>query len=257
MWLALATLLTALPPAGKSIAVLDFETAGVSPELASAAGLLVPEEVRKAAPTAQVVSGNDIRTMISNERQKALLGCGSESSCLAELAGALGSEELVSGKLGRIGTSYIVELRRVDMVRGRPIHSVARTVAREDQLIETIKSGIADLYPAPKRGTPSAAWVPAAVGVAALGTGTYFLVQAKDAHDKFTARTPPASGETPAQLESRGNTQQLFGFIGLGVGVAAIAATGALYAFTGPADAPGDVQVAFTGNAVGVTLCLP
>lgn len=249
--------MAALPPPAKSIAVLDFETAGVTAELAAAADLLVPQEVRRHAPAARVVSGNDIRALLGNERQKQLLGCGDASSCIAELAGAIGSDELVTGKIGRIGTQYVVELRRLDAARGRAIHSLTRTASREEALIDAIRGGIAELYPPPPASGRDYAWIPAAGGAVALGAGTFFLFEARGAHEQLRADDPPVSGEAPAQIRRRGESAQVLGFVGVGLGIAALAGAGALLAFGAPADPATSVQVAFTGQAVTLSVRLP
>ena len=52
----------------------------------------------------QVISQQDIATMLGLERQKQLMGCADDStSCLAELSGALGARFVMSGTLTRLG----------------------------------------------------------------------------------------------------------------------------------------------------------
>ena len=46
-------------------------------------------------PGAEVVSGAEIRSLIGFERQKQLLGCKEDSSCIAEMGGALGASGFV------------------------------------------------------------------------------------------------------------------------------------------------------------------
>jgi hypothetical protein len=58
------------------------------------------------------MSRADIRSMISFEAEKQLLGCG-EESCLAELGGALGVEFLVTGSVSRVGEATLLSLKKI------------------------------------------------------------------------------------------------------------------------------------------------
>src|SRR6185295_5852068 len=59
-----------------------------------------------------VTGKNDIAALLGLERQKQLLGCSDEqASCLAELAGALGVDGLLTGSLGKVGNGYVVEVK--------------------------------------------------------------------------------------------------------------------------------------------------
>lgn len=60
----------------------------------------------------RVITQGDVAAMLGMERQKQLLGCGEQqSSCLAELAGAMGSDALVVGSVGRLGSGLTVSLK--------------------------------------------------------------------------------------------------------------------------------------------------
>ncbi len=55
--------------------------------------------------------------MLSVERQKQLMGC-SDSSCMAEIAGALDVDGVVVGSLARLGESYLLSAQYVDSRTG-------------------------------------------------------------------------------------------------------------------------------------------
>ena len=60
----------------------------------------------------QVVSSKDVAATLGLERQRQLVGCSAESSsCLAELAGALGVSALLSATVARAGSNFVVSLR--------------------------------------------------------------------------------------------------------------------------------------------------
>ncbi len=63
----------------------------------------------------RVVSSDDISTVIGLERQKELLGCNeSKTNCIAELAGALGVDGLITGQVAKVGKSYQVNVKVLD-----------------------------------------------------------------------------------------------------------------------------------------------
>jgi TolB-like protein len=80
-------------------------------------------ELRKRQGLA-VTDRNDIAAVLGAEKEKALLGC-SNDSCLAEIGGALGVEQLVSGTVGRVGKSLIVNLTLIDSKKAQAISTVS------------------------------------------------------------------------------------------------------------------------------------
>lgn len=83
----------------------------------------------------QVVTSSQIATMLGFEREKALLGCPEDSaSCLAELAGALGSNSVLVGNVARFGGRYAVTLRVVSAADGRQLAGVSGRDIEEEKL---------------------------------------------------------------------------------------------------------------------------
>jgi len=70
-------------------------------------------EVRK-LERVSAVSTAEIGEMLSFEQQRQLLGCG-DDSCLAEISGALGVDELVNASMGSVGDSNVFTLKRIDL----------------------------------------------------------------------------------------------------------------------------------------------
>lgn len=238
----LLAVLTAAPVAKTQIAVLELEAAGVPTELTETASLLVPTEVRKHAPGATVISGAEIRSMIGFEKQKALLGCADDStSCMTELGGALGADELVTGKIGKLADSYVLELRRIDAKQARPIRSMTRILERDSDFIPAIKAGVAELYgvepSAPARGgLRRYAWIPSAGAVVLGGVGAFALAQANSRHGELVGSTPSAT--PPERLRDEGRTYQAVGNVSLGVAVGSAAVALILYLASGSDHAP-------------------
>jgi hypothetical protein len=68
--------------------------------------------------------------MVDFEAEKQALGCDT-SSCLSEIAGALGAGYVVFGRVGRLDDVYLLQLNLFDSAKGR---AVAREEARSDKL---------------------------------------------------------------------------------------------------------------------------
>lgn len=84
------------------MAMIGFSGAAVSPELLSSYSETFA--LRLAEAGLHVITPKDVAGMLGAERQRQLLGCASESaSCMAELAGALAAEALITGDVSRIG----------------------------------------------------------------------------------------------------------------------------------------------------------
>lgn len=75
----------------------------------------------------KVVTQNDISSMMEFEAEKAACGVDSDS-CLAEIAGALGVSRIITGSIGRLGTSYKFQVKLQNVAKGQ-------VEARVDRLI--------------------------------------------------------------------------------------------------------------------------
>lgn len=111
--------------------------------------------------------------------------------------------------------------------------------------------------PAPTKSLRPLALIPAAVGVAAIGTGTVLLIQAKLAQDALK-NDVPMNREDALATANRGANMQLFGWVVMGVGFAAVAAAVGLFALGGDSGATASVMVTPDGSfSASLMLALP
>ena len=113
-------------------------------DIDSISGVLAAEVERRSGR--KVISEADIQTVVTGEETRQQ--CGAEStSCIAEIGAALGAPEAVAGDLGRIGSYWILNLRRINV---RSVEVIGRTSRRikggEDALIESLSGAIAGLF---------------------------------------------------------------------------------------------------------------
>jgi tetratricopeptide (TPR) repeat protein len=75
-------------------------------------------------------------------------------------------------------------------------------------------------------------WIPGAVGLAAAGVGTYFLVSASGKYTALNSGTAPSADA--AAMRDSGKTDQTVGMALVGVGAAGVAAAIVMFAVGGP-----------------------
>lgn len=164
------TALLALALAAGKVAILPIEASGAPPEVAESASLLVPTEVRRLRPDLQVISAEDVRTLLAHQRNQQILGCSSDPGCARELGGALGADEIIGGKLGRLGGTWVLEMRRIDTRKSQSLGSATRTVSSTGALVSAVRSSVAEILGVtPPPAAPAAGGgQPAAEGPAPL-----------------------------------------------------------------------------------------
>ena len=112
--------------AGAADAVVDENTASILTELVTGA---LGKEGRF-----EVLSSADVRRQVELEADKQSLGCDAKAtSCLAEIAGAMGAQLVVYGQLGALDDVVILSLNLFDSAQGR---AVGRVALRETSLKE-------------------------------------------------------------------------------------------------------------------------
>lgn len=163
------------------VAAPRFSLVGTSPELAA-----VYQErflSRLGGPDLSVVSERDIEQLIGLERQRQLMGCGADStSCIAELAGALGVDVVISSSLAKTESGYIVTLRALRASDGKVLAAPNARVKNESALLDWLDETADALRitllgdRAPMAARPPT-WVPGVVGgVLLAGGAACFLV---------------------------------------------------------------------------------
>lgn len=157
LWLALTAHST-------KVAVSEMEVGpGADPKIAHLVTTLVASELHK-RPSLSVTSQEDIQNLLGLNRQRQLLQC-ADASCLAEIGGALGVDQMVTGSLSKLGGSQVIVLRVVDVRHARVLRDVNRRIQdpKADAILDVLPAMIVELYPndAPQPA-PAAAVTPPA-----------------------------------------------------------------------------------------------
>jgi hypothetical protein len=124
LWLALG-LWGAAPVQAPSVAVLHVTGKGsASSQQLDLLTDALTASVSSSKRFRQVTSARQLEQALSLERQRQLLDCSSDS-CMAEIAGALGVDFILSCSLGRLGELWLVNLALVQANTGTVVAAVA------------------------------------------------------------------------------------------------------------------------------------
>jgi hypothetical protein len=139
---ALSTAAAAQAPAPAAPAAAAAPAADVDVGLLT--GLITAELAKH--PGVDVVASADVRTQLELEGNRQALGCDTASaSCLAELAGAMGTRLVVSGAVGRLGSEISLQLSLVDSTTGTSPGRVAVRAPTIDALTKRVPKACKDL----------------------------------------------------------------------------------------------------------------
>jgi TolB-like protein len=242
----------AAAPAGRprvKVAVTEVKNIqGVAPGTATIISDIVVSEIARQGY--EVVSQSDINAMLGFERQKRALGCSEDSSCLAEIGGALGVDFMLTGQVGQIGSRYRISVLAVDTRKARVVARAAQFCEQdEDALARAAEQTVATLLAAMRGEVPPpavAAAPPATAGVAtprsasptpsagaskpaAPAAQAAKPAEPKPASPSLEARPPPAEpaaaegGRTASRGDGRGS-RRTTAYLAMGAGGALVVA---------------------------------
>ena len=161
-WLCLILLLFAFRPAmaqeakRDGIVVWKLEAkGGVTEENIDLISGFITAQVEKFSGS-KVISEADIMTIIKGEQTKQV--CGTEDAgCMAEIGAALGVPEAVSGDLGKFGSFFMVNLRRINLRKAEVIKRSSHSIEGDrDDLIRALPAVVAELFDKSVDDTPVA-----------------------------------------------------------------------------------------------------
>jgi hypothetical protein len=151
------------------VAVLSLAAAADAPAATRALRVAVPEvrvsgevdprhatyfeqallaETRKLA-FVSAIGVSEIKQILAFEYQRQMMGCAADEQCLAEIAGALGVDEMVHAVLASTGTSYAVTAKRISLKGAKVVGQAVKVVRKIDgeELLGTVGPLVAELFP--------------------------------------------------------------------------------------------------------------
>lgn len=208
-----------------------FSPLGVGAGADAAVVALVEERLLASArrhPAFDVVAARDVKSLFDVEASRQAAGCDGGIDCAAELAGALDAPQLVSGQLGRVGSTWILSLTRLERVQLTVlarVHREARGDTPED-LLRQLDGAVDELFGASAAATvdagggsplPVVGGIVAGVGVVGLGVGVAGNVVAQRTFDEAKNDLEDPETDNRDQLRARAqSTGDLQNAIALG-----------------------------------------
>ena len=215
----------------------------------------------------KVLSARDLSAVMGLERQKQLLGC-AESSCVAELAGALGTDGLLVGDVGKLETLWALNVK-VLSATGEVLAQYSARIPNADAMPDALEvAGRAlltqlavsmhhpELQPPVAVASPlrSLAPVPLIIGGTALVAGAACLTVSGV---KYSALQNAQTVHLADVYRDQGKIWQPVGLTLVGVGAAGLI-TGAIFLLVGaPQQVTPTVAVFNDGASLGIAGVLP
>ena len=179
------------------VAVYDLELVNIPEGMGKIITASLLTEVRK-LEGASVIGMDEIREMINFEAQRQAMGCDADEACMAEIAGALGVDEIITGRLTEESDGRSFLIRRINQRRAEVVSTVNKRLAigNGEEFLLAVGPAVEELYPnrpnrpGTKRGvakkvllrlnpppiTPLATLSTIGVSVAALAVGGTFAL---------------------------------------------------------------------------------
>ncbi|MEW5855657.1 MAG: hypothetical protein AB2A00_43180, partial [Myxococcota bacterium] len=172
----------ATPTVGaRSVAVFPLEPlVGISAPAADLISENLVEEVRRRAVFQKVVAPREIALLMPPPQRKQLITCMKDECGLVdtEVAGALGVTHILAGTVGRLGETYLLNLKLLELRTGLTVASLSQQNrgTGEDVLLRAIPPALDKLFGdaglmGSSRGAPvpRAVWLGAGAAAAVLG----------------------------------------------------------------------------------------
>ncbi|MEQ8276800.1 MAG: hypothetical protein RMA76_26600 [Deltaproteobacteria bacterium] len=141
--LLLAALLVPSTALADQIVVPQVATSGVDEDIATLVTELILEALLNRHGV-KALGPSDVKDMLNLEQQKMLMGC-DQNSCMAELAGAMGAKRVVAGRVGRLGSLFVVTLKLVDTTSAQIIARASRRFDKVERVPEAVGPLVDDL----------------------------------------------------------------------------------------------------------------
>jgi hypothetical protein len=139
----------ARPKAALRVALPDVKVTGELPprQVALLESALLAE-IRKLEGVS-AIGMNEIRAMLSFEYQRQMLGCAVDEQCLAEIGGALGTDEMVQASVIVEADTATFSLRRINMRAARVTgtHTKRLARARGEELLGDVGAAVQEVFP--------------------------------------------------------------------------------------------------------------
>lgn len=244
----------------------EWNAVNVKKELVTFYADVLADALRKQG--LQVVTAQDIATLLGMERQRELVGCNdAASSCMAELASALGCDATLMVNLARFDDGGFRGIAKVISSKtGNTLASAQLDSSSERRLLDSLEAAAkvlavpfgSSVTPAPEVTKNVASksdvplwWIPGAIGVVVGGASVPMFVVSQADYESLSIDETLTTRDLAQDRADRGSALQTGGWIAAGVGVGLVATSIVLLALP-KSDVVPTAVVTPTGGAVGL-----
>lgn len=127
--------------------VTDFDVSGIPERTARIVADNLVAELRK-LDGVSVVGMSEVRAMLAAEADRQMMNC-SESSCLAEVADALGADILITGRIAVLDGATVLSVRRIEQMKAAVTGTIEERLAGDggNELLAAVGPTVAKLFP--------------------------------------------------------------------------------------------------------------
>jgi hypothetical protein len=121
-------------PAGQgvTVAVMGFAAReGVGPHVAQVLTENAARYLQESGRFSRVVNAADVQLLLTLEAQKQMTSCDT-AGCVAEIAGALGTDLVCTGSVARVGRVTVLNVRMLSARNGQTVASAGENLQAED-----------------------------------------------------------------------------------------------------------------------------
>lgn len=127
--------------------VTDFDVSGIPERTARIVADNLVAELRK-LDGVSVVGMSEVRAMLAAEADRQTMNC-SESSCLAEVADALGADILITGRIAVLDGATVLSVRRIEQMKAAVTGTIEERLAGDggNELLAAVGPTVEKLFP--------------------------------------------------------------------------------------------------------------
>ena len=215
------------------------------------------DEVRKLEGISAIGMA-EIEEMLQHEVSRQTMGCEADDACLAEIAGALGVDEIVTGSMSEEADGRQLLIRRIDQGRAEVVTTINQrlNIGNGEEFLLAIGPGVEKLYPERKnrpgtqRGVPEklllrlnpppidagVTWSTMATAALSLALGGTFAYLSEREQERYVAGDPDGNQLLDAQeyrdIKARGDQYLLMGNVSFIAGGTLSLVSGIMSLFT-------------------------
>jgi hypothetical protein len=127
------------------VLVLELKAAGVRADVSSAATTAVAGAIAR-LPQKKVMTLDELKAIAGHEKTKAILGCKTDASCMAEMSALADADLVVNGTIGKVGSDITISLTLLEPKRAFVRARVTGLSESEERVPDRARALAAQLF---------------------------------------------------------------------------------------------------------------